>query len=492
MLTFISRLWSEQTPPPPGMRVVPCSPLDIPTIDMVLTTSWVVDARLDPRILEETLKVLVEKKFPRAGARLVRRNGIYEFHIPEKFTAEHPPVAFTSTHTPEPYETPARVAECGSIARLRDDAAKRAEPSTWPSLRVASILRAPTCPSGVQGFLQPDTPFVHVHAASFTDLTFVSVTSSHAMFDAIGVKTFVHAWTRLISGENIDDIEGMDWDAQPFASFAKEPAPEGWACQRGWFVLGLFSMISWVLQLILRTMRDPEDAGRLVCLPKVFLEDEKRKILDELKAEGSEEWVGSSDVLMAWWMKTLYAHRTDPTLIQIQTPVNLRDYEVFPTPSKTIGMPYIHNVLLYIPLAPFNLASLRDMSMRDVALHFRRAILAYNADLEAIKNDLRVVCGNPGATLFPSLPGAEFGIITNWRKAKLLEVDFSGAIEGDVKQQKASVVWVTGLNSSDKKLPMQGSGGIFFETDDAIWAGGIRGAKDWERIKEAGHIAFSC
>lgn len=38
-------------------------------------------------------------------------------------------------------------------------------------------------------------------------------------------------------------------------------------------------------------------------VPKVFLEDRKREIMEELKAEGSEEWVGSSDVLMAWLFK---------------------------------------------------------------------------------------------------------------------------------------------------------------------------------------------
>ena len=47
-------------------------------------------------------------------------------------------------------------------------------------------------------------------------------------------------------------------------------------------------------------LRDPEEVGRFVRIPKVFLEDRKRVITEELQAEGSSEWVSSSDVMLAW------------------------------------------------------------------------------------------------------------------------------------------------------------------------------------------------
>jgi hypothetical protein len=56
-------------------------------------------------------------------------------------------------------------------------------------------------------------------------------------------------------------------------------------------------------RFVLSTIRDPKEVNYLVRVPKAFLNEAKQKIMEELKTQGSREYVGSSDVLLAWWYK---------------------------------------------------------------------------------------------------------------------------------------------------------------------------------------------
>ncbi|KAJ7065048.1 hypothetical protein C8F01DRAFT_983836 [Mycena amicta] len=484
MFSGLSRFWTPApTPPPPEVRIVPCTGIDVAVVDVVLTTVFVVDARLDPKKLEDSLSRLIVCKFPRAGARLALRNGKYEFQIPHTFDAKTPAVAFTCDAHAEPYESPSRP----SIAKLWKSTP--ATPFICDVPVLEPFVRAPTCPKDAEGFLEPNTPLMQVHVATFDDLTFIGVSSSHVTFDALGTKTLLHAWTRLLSGEPIDDIPGMEYDYMPFESFTT-PAPPGWI-QRGRFDLGLISRASFIVRFMLRLFRDPKEVGMHVCMPKAFLAAEKQKIMAELKEAGSQEWVGSFDVLLAWWFKTCYRHRTDSTLLHLHLPADLREHRIFPTSTGLIGGPFINNAVMTIPVAPFKIGALSSTPIREIALQIRRAILAYTADPEGIKNDVHWRCANPSAVGFPCPPGAEYSIQTSWRSAKFSELDFSGAlmpVEED--RQRARVVWVTGFSTSRNNMPIRGSGVSFFENEHCIWLGQGHGAKDWAVIKQAGVFEF--
>jgi hypothetical protein len=76
MFSPLHYLFSAPTPPPADVRVVPCTGLDLCVRKVVLTTGFVIDARLDTKKLEDSLALLVERKFPRAGARLALRNDV--------------------------------------------------------------------------------------------------------------------------------------------------------------------------------------------------------------------------------------------------------------------------------------------------------------------------------------------------------------------------------------------------------------------------------
>ncbi|KAF8186864.1 hypothetical protein K438DRAFT_1835157 [Mycena galopus ATCC 62051] len=415
---MFSRLYSlfvtpSPTLPPADVRVVPCSGIDLAGRDLVVTTGFVIDARLDTKKLEDTLAVLVEQKFPRAGARLALRNGSYEFHIPKTFDAQTPPVGFTAEDHCEPYASSMRP----PIQHLLN--ASASEPWICSSPLLEPYFRSPSCPTSLEAFLVPNTPLIHVHVTVFDDFTFLGITSSHIMFDALGISTIMQGWQRT-------------------------PTP-GHMCHRGWYDLGLLAKIAFIVCFMWKILRDRKEEHKAVRVPKAFVEERKREIMKELKAERSEDWVGSSDVLMAWWFKASYNHRTDATPLHFHLTVNLRDMRIFPE--------------------------------------------TYKDDLDGIAADVRSCCAQ-SLQVFPHPPGAEYSLQSNLRKGKLGEADFSAAAVGEAGlKPRARVRYVTAFPWGPG-IPLRGTGMVLFEDEQAIWMNQVRGVKDWERVKKAGELEF--
>ncbi|KAF7373742.1 hypothetical protein MSAN_00585400 [Mycena sanguinolenta] len=218
--------------------------------------------------------------------------------------------------------------------------------------------------------------------------------------------------------------------------------------------------------------------------------------MDDLKAQGSTEYVGSSDVLLAWWYKTVYSYRApnDHTPVHLHFASSLRSRSVFAQDSP-LAHPYTNNAVSYLPVPPIPINAFVNESLGELALRLRRAIVAYNADAASLRADLRWLFEGSNATkmAFPCPPGAEFSFTTNWRDGKLGALDFSGAVVSESKSEAAAgrVIFVHTVSSSDKPLPVRGSGCVLMEDDDVVWMGQVRGSKDWERIREAGAIVFA-
>ncbi|KAK7019123.1 hypothetical protein R3P38DRAFT_2715268 [Favolaschia claudopus] len=486
MFSRLRSLFFTPTPPPNDARVVPCSGVDLAGRDVVVTTGFIIDARLDVKKLEETFSLLVEQKFPRAGARLALRNGTYEFHVPNTFDAQTPAVAFTAADHCEPYASSTRP----PVSHLLN--ASSSEPWICSSPLIQPFFRSSSCPASLKDFLVPNTPLIHVHVAVFDDLTFFGITSTHLMFDAIGISTLMHAWQRLLAGDALEDIPGMPWDIEPFTSYTK-PAP-GYMLHRGWYDLVGFTKFSFIVRFIWKIIRDQKEEHKVVRIPKAYLEDRKREVMEELSAEESKEWVGSSDVLMAWWFKTSYFDRTDPTPLHIHLTVNLRGMPLFPRlPGSTelapISSPFINNAVVSLSLPPMPVNTLRSMSLRNIALIIRRVITIYKNDLDGIAADVRSVCAQ-NMQVFPHPPGAEYSLQSNLRSGGLGKLDFSGAatpVGG--KTGAARVRYVTAFPQGPG-MPFRGTGMVLFEDEKAVWMNQTRGAKEWERLRKAGTLEF--
>ncbi|KAF7361576.1 hypothetical protein MSAN_01191600 [Mycena sanguinolenta] len=440
----------ELNPPPHGFRIIPCTGVDLFLRHRMAPMGLIINARLDPSIMEATLWTLVEHKFPRAGARVACRNGIYELQIPDVFDIRNPPFVFTVENHPEMYHRDGRPEIPLGLTGSK--------PCVTPDPELAWLFQNPTCPRSLDDFIRSNVPSVHIYVTVFDDLTFLGFLAPHIMIDGIGIVTLLDAWTRLVRGDDIDTIRGMEWDAQPLAHFSSGPVKSD--VPRGFFrpssPLGLQET-----QEATPDELDPKDIPRF-------------KIMDELQAQGSVECVGSADVLSAWWLKTVYGDRrlTDHTPIHIHMYRNLRDMPIFANDAP-LAKPYIHNLILTSAVLPIPASAFQTESLGALALRIRRSIVAYNSDLEAICADLRWMCAGSGSNALEVLhwcpPGAEWVLQTNLRFGKLAELDFSGAVVGHAPKAAARVVFFYPFLITNPPSAFRGVEGVLMEDADVVW-----------------------
>ncbi|KAJ6494399.1 hypothetical protein C8R45DRAFT_900431 [Mycena sanguinolenta] len=470
------------TPPPPGFRIIPCTGVDVSLRHLMAPFGLIINARLDPSRMEATLWTLVRHKFPRAGARVACRDGVYELQMPEAFDPRNPPFVFTVQEYPEMYYRDGRweipLGLTGS------------KPCMAPAPDLAWLFQHPTCPRSLDEFIQSNGPAVHVHVTVFDDFTFLGFVAPHIMMDGIGFVTLLDAWTRLLRGDNIDTIERMEWDAQPLAPFSSGPVES--VVPRGFFRPSAPVGVQGI-QEETPDQSDPKDISRFIRVPKVFLNEAKQKIMSELKAQGSAEYVGSGDILTAWWLKTVYGDRslTDHTPVHIHMFRNLRDMPIFANDAP-LAEPYIHNVNLTVPVPPIPASAFRTESLGTLAVRIRRSIAAYNTDIEAIRADLWWMCeGSNGLeVLHRCPPGAEWVLQTDLRSAKLSDLDFSGAVVSNAPKSAARVVFIHQFLSSNPPTAFREGVRVLMEDADAVWMSATRGEKHWERIRQVGEIDF--
>ncbi|KAJ6494416.1 hypothetical protein C8R45DRAFT_1095338 [Mycena sanguinolenta] len=478
----------EPTPPPPGFRIIPCTGLDLSQRLYDATVGLTISARLDPNKLEATLSELVRHKFPRAGARVACRNGVYELQIPEKFGSETPPFVFTVQEYPEMYQ--------GNGRPEIPKAFTGSKPCITPDPKLGRFFQSETCPQSLADFVQRNAPLLNIHVTIFKDLTFLGFISSHIAFDAIGVATLLDAWTRLLRGDDIDTIQGMEWDAQPLAPFSCGPVRSDLPC--GFFEpgspLGSPEIQEAMAGESMAGESDPKAISRFFCVPKAFLNEAKQKITDELKAQGSAEYVGSGDVLTAWWLKTVYGDRspTDQTPIHLHVFKDLRDMPIFANDAPLTD-PYIHNLILTIPFPPIHAGALQAESLGALALRIRRSIITYKTDLEGIRDELRWRCAKSNGLkkLYRCPPGAELALQTGARSMNFGGLDFSGASVSNEPRTAARVVFVYPFMHTDPPFSFRGVLRVLMEDADAVWMCDTRGEKHWERIRQAGEIEFA-
>ncbi|KAJ6579786.1 hypothetical protein B0H10DRAFT_1835314 [Mycena sp. CBHHK59/15] len=478
MLARISSiLWSKpHQDAPSDVYTIPCSAMDIQVRDNITTNGVIIDRRLDVQKLEETIFNLVANKFPRAGSRLALRNGIYEFQIPRRFSPEVPPVVFTTENYSENYHSP-------SAARPPIPALppSLSTPSVHPCSALEVYFKSKNFPTSLEGNIGTNRPLLYIHVTTFDDLTFIGTSSCHLLSDAMGTYTLLEAWTRLINGEKIENITGMAWDSVPFDAFAGRPSN----IHRGWFDFGLFQMFYFVLRMIWKLFRDPKEQMMLVCVPKKFLEGIKTNVMGQLAEGGSNEWIGSSDVLLAHIYEVSHRGATDTTPMFIHVSVNLRPLPIWED-GFALSTPYIHNAVSSIALPPLPVNELTG-NIKDVALHIRRGITAYRADVAGIRDDVAFHCANPMKMLVPCSPPGDYAIITNWRDAKFGKLDFSGA---SVTGSKAKVLFTIGYASSGTSTPLRNVCVVLGEDEDVVWLGYIAGCKEWEKIRQSGSVVF--
>ncbi|KAJ6486909.1 hypothetical protein C8R45DRAFT_1145542 [Mycena sanguinolenta] len=490
------------TPAPPEMRVVPCSALDVEQRHTVLTIGLVIDSPLDPHKLECSLSTLVERKFPRAGARLAIRNNVYEFQIPCTFDSNTPAIAFTAYHHYEPYLSPKRP----DLRLLLSCTDSKPLVHRFPSLR--EYLVSKTCPTSTSKFVGSKIPMLHVHVSVFDDLTLIGVTAPQMLFDVPGLKMLLRAWCRVLAGDDIEALPGMEWDTAPFETF-RSSAP-AWCVRGYWCIVPKFYpdtiyepfiplAVSWVLD----QFRDREEK-RLIRVPKAFLEDRRQEIMGNLKLQESGEQVTTFDVLVVWWVQTSHSlRRSDsPKELFIHIPADLRSQPIFSNMS-TLNKPYINNASSTISVPPLPSAALHTESLGDLALRIRQVTRSWSAEPLTLQDELRWRNKNLDYRIFNlhrCPPGHRSELQTNWCDARFGDLDFSGALPANGEKLKPRLLFFltdpvlsTDYMSNDDLIryscmSFRGNGAILLEDENAVWMSQVIGRRDWERLGRNGHL----
>ncbi|KAJ7290156.1 hypothetical protein C8J57DRAFT_1458804 [Mycena rebaudengoi] len=444
------------------MRVVPCSALDVERRHTVLTTGLVIDSPLDAPKLEHSLTTLTERKFPRAGARLAIRNTVYEFHIPCTFDSDTPALRFTADH--------------------HLWVAHSSRPQVAPELLRFQAAFFKKCPTSTAEFVRAKAPLLHVHVSVFDDLTLIGITSPRLLFDVPGIGTLLHAWTRLLAGDDIVTIS-QAWTGTRYRSMPP-------AVRVVWKVT-LSQLDTWIH----RWMRDREER-RLVRVPKAFLEDRRRQIMEDLKHQESSELVTTSDVLLAWWVKTSHSfpRSNDWKTISIHIPIDLRSKHIFPNASA-LTKPYINNASSTISVRPFAIKTLQAESLDDLALRIRRAKTLHNTDLPALEDELL-------AQLEPRLEDIQYPPLCARRRERVADELVRYFSPGSEKRKRARVVFVVAdvvmaddyMSEGDLSMypctSLRGNGAILMEDENALWMSQVEGRREWEKLRRSGRFKF--
>ncbi|KAK7022466.1 hypothetical protein R3P38DRAFT_2532807 [Favolaschia claudopus] len=554
-------------PPPPGTRLIPCSVPDLNIAqEWVYTVGLVVSAQLDPQKLQESLLMLIERKFPRAGARLAFRNGAYEFQIPDKFDAETPAASFTVERHTDP-------------CPHRDTVLPSSAPSSTskptliitPPPPLATLFRSPTCPQTLSAFLLPHVPLLHIHLSLYPaddNLTLIGVTMPHIAFDGVGIGVLLRAWTHVLNhsdggdwARGVESVEGMPWDLVPFGDGdaarkqhdgVDDEEGEELCPARGWYPTTLRGTVTFIARMVYSQVCDPREVMLYVRVPKAWLKGVKAGIMEELlenarggggtrqREKGEEEekegeWVGSSDVLVAWWVKLLHVHRppTDTTPLHVHMAKDLRPLRIFSpshcspsdpaaaASSDPLPLPatYINNAWCNFPALTAPVATLQRMSVGEVALRVRRAILGYTGaggyshsdvegdnrrDVEAGRNnwatnilhDVAWLSTNANAQkiktaqILPCPPDGDCLNLSNWRAAGFGGLDFGGGMVDDVddqadskKQAKVAFVHWYASSKASTPVPRRQVGTVLMEDEEVVWVGKMCGAGEAERVR---------
>ncbi|KAK7980180.1 Ribosomal lysine N-methyltransferase 4 [Apiospora arundinis] len=292
------------------------------------------DTKLDADRLRRSLERLLERQdgWRKLGGRL-RRNasGKLDYHVPAKYTIQRPAITYyheshddirimqhpLAAHIPK--AKPARTHGPRIVARGED---------------FVSLMRRKEDPSSFEDYVDTDTPVLGLHIVTFRDATLVCLRGSHLLFDAMGRKELLDAWSLTLQGRD-DEVRPLV-EQDPMASLGAAEAPG--KSERSTAPieqykhaakqLGLRQQITLGLRQLFDMIhfRRQVKEDRIVCVPKAYFETLRRDALAALEpqqtktaashdGEGQRQrlppkaFLSDGDVLCAWWSRHIIASR---------------------------------------------------------------------------------------------------------------------------------------------------------------------------------------
>lgn len=401
------------------------------------------DGVLDAEKLKDSLEKLLDRHgWCKLGARIrLNETGNLDYHVPAYFNEKRVPFAFNHeildiSINEHPRASRFRAAPNVSVPRVQ------CREEDWED-----FMFTPGDPRLLEDYLYSDRPILGFRMITFTDATLLTMSWPHMIFDAMGNSAFLRAWSLVINGREDEVPEFHGADSDPLATLGLRPTEKFMHADKQ---IGIRQMIILGLRYVCHMLRNPksEESGRTIFVPAAYIQHLRENARSELKVLGTDSqvpFISEGDILTAWWAQQLARAQLKPSNRQVAlyNVFGLRgrlDQDLLP-PDRA----YVGNA--FCPVPTFMTA--RDILIKplgSVAAAIRRAYMDLSAgdQVEALLGLSRKAQDKGGAALFGD-PWMHMIVCSNWTKADLFNIDFSGALtqcprEGAVGAGKPSFI----------------------------------------------------
>ncbi|KAJ5835980.1 Transferase [Penicillium robsamsonii] len=414
------------------------------------------DKELNPERLQDSLSSLLEiDNWRKLGARLrLDDSGKLVYHLPPKFTKDRPGFIFTTEEHDGSIKAHPLASQMPSSTKL-DPHVCVLDGMT----KYSPLVRHKTAPTGIADWLQTDIPQLVIHTVLFNDATLLTLTFQHTLMDTMGLSSFLHAWTAVLSNREKDIPPFLGFDEDPIETdteaVSEQPTIAGIVF--GKILLLRFALVGWWEKYWFPKVKD-----KVLLIPGEYVDKMRKRTLQEIqeleeegeintniqndeqaKAQNSQPpFVSESDILLALISKLLVKAQNpnQHAPVQISNIFDIRSTLGLPSPGVYIGnaiMPscsdfaarefgdWYHGMGFECRLGPV------AMRIRN-ALETQRAKEQVLARTALRKKTLREM----GCLPLVSHP-RQLGIsCTNWQRAGFFGVDFGGAVVGGQAGEK--------------------------------------------------------
>lgn len=330
--------------------------------------------------------------------------------------------------------------------------------------------------------LSSQKTLVSAQVTTFSDATVLTLSASHVIGDAFGVKNIFSAWADLMKGREPATQESMDRDYFAKLGNLSPTLPPNYH---------LFSLrqkarlIANLLRDVLFIRPEKEIVQKYVYIPEKVIQEMQCDAKEFLKSqdEKSNTNVSRSNLVFAWVIKNAIARKSHK---KQHTPVTIingrgRDIEgvdtlpnfTFSGAAAAISLPS-DNVLkiLQMPLASLASKLRRDIHSQ-ITPHNLSNLYAFTVYHQSYKKVKLQPSEKSNDFPFISPPSHCWTGLTDWRAARFGQLDFSSSHNGDVKVMAIQAFLTLPMSPRDRWACLGDCGG-------GVWITGATGKKDWK------------
>ncbi|KAJ4151606.1 hypothetical protein LMH87_012296 [Akanthomyces muscarius] len=289
----------------------------------VATVMYFNDA-LDADMLNASLVKLLETgDWKKLGGRLKKDvNGRLQLHVPPRFSAEQPAVAYTH--------------ECLTEMKISDHPVAKSLPTHThvPSLQplpergaLRTLQVRPDFPASLDDLMAEDLPPLSLHVHTFQDATVVGLSWPHLLMDGVGRSALMKSWSLVMAGQEdkVPPVAGAHHDVLSGLPAGASDQDEFFANKgllRGVRLAKVLLYWGWA------KLAGPGKVIRSMYLPKeiydMLVGGIKEQVSQVQGQTGTKRYISESDAITAWVTRQVALSEPRPRPVTIMSLFNGR------------------------------------------------------------------------------------------------------------------------------------------------------------------------